>query len=254
MNSVVNEHHHSVLVAPEVNEICQPLFQQADIVNYVYARVYDNHTCYALVANAKHHIHHFENQYSVSPPIPAEHLSNKIYYFLTGNENMPFQQSLHDAYNLFQMTCPFFIIERHYGCYDLHIFFSSNSNSQIINFYLNNIDALEKFNLYFKDKAQNLLVNAQKNLIDIPLAMRPTFGGLTVRSNVMMNPAQLLTAREQECVNFLSYSYTMKEIAKNMKISPRTVEDYLNSIKYKLGVNRKSEIIKKLKCTRDSEQ
>lgn len=252
MESILSNTHHSIVSATDVVEICQPLFTKTNIVNYVYARIFDNYTCYSLVANANHHIHHFEKRFAVSPPIPKTMLTEKIYYFLTGNENIPFQQSLYDARSLFNMSSPFFIIDRNYGYYDLHIFFSDANKDQMINYYLNNIDCLEKFNSYFKEKANKLLTEANKHILNIPIDMRPTFGGLNkaISDNGscvnFKSNKQLLTVRENQCIEFLSYGFTMKEIAKEMKISPRTVEDYLNNLKIKLGVRRKSEIINAL--------
>jgi DNA-binding CsgD family transcriptional regulator len=56
----------------------------------------------------------------------------------------------------------------------------------------------------------------------------------------------LLTPREQECLEYTVKGYTAKQIAKKLSISPRTVEDYLNQTKSKLGVATKQEMIQKV--------
>ncbi len=55
-----------------------------------------------------------------------------------------------------------------------------------------------------------------------------------------------LTPREQECLEHTVKGYTAKQIAKKLSISPRTVEDYLNQTKLKLGVSTKQEMIQKV--------
>lgn len=61
-----------------------------------------------------------------------------------------------------------------------------------------------------------------------------------------------LSSRESECLKRLSESKTIKEIARDLNLSNRTVEYYLNNIKSKLGLNYSRDIInlytKRIKC------
>ncbi len=52
-----------------------------------------------------------------------------------------------------------------------------------------------------------------------------------------------ISKRELECLKYLVKSYTQKEMAKAMMLSPRTVETYLNNLKHKLGYQSKAECI-----------
>lgn len=52
-----------------------------------------------------------------------------------------------------------------------------------------------------------------------------------------------LSERELECVFYLLRCNTMKQIAKLLEISPRTVESYLEQVKIKLNCTSKNEII-----------
>jgi DNA-binding CsgD family transcriptional regulator len=52
-----------------------------------------------------------------------------------------------------------------------------------------------------------------------------------------------LSLRERQCLQLLIRGKTMREIAVNLTISPRTVECYVENLKTKFGVKRKSELI-----------
>lgn len=56
----------------------------------------------------------------------------------------------------------------------------------------------------------------------------------------------VLTAREQECLEYTVKGFTAKEIAKKLSISPRTVEEYINQVKFKLAVSTKQQMIQKV--------
>lgn len=54
------------------------------------------------------------------------------------------------------------------------------------------------------------------------------------------------TRREKECIQYLLYGMTAKEIAKELKLSPRTVETYLENIKTKIDCFSKTQLIQKI--------
>lgn len=58
------------------------------------------------------------------------------------------------------------------------------------------------------------------------------------------------TPREVECAYILMQGFTAREIAKMMMISHRTVEDYINRLKYKLNACTQVDLISKLSCCR----
>jgi len=55
-----------------------------------------------------------------------------------------------------------------------------------------------------------------------------------------------LPARQRECLYCLARGMTIKEIAHEMKLSPRTVAHYLERIKSKLQCNSRSQLIAKI--------
>lgn len=55
-----------------------------------------------------------------------------------------------------------------------------------------------------------------------------------------------LTGRETQCLYYMINGNTAKETAKELKISPRTVEAHINSIKVKVSAGRKIQILSKI--------
>jgi DNA-binding CsgD family transcriptional regulator len=53
-----------------------------------------------------------------------------------------------------------------------------------------------------------------------------------------------VTKRELDVLRYISQGCTIKETARYINLSPRTVENYFNNVKFKIGSKRKSEIIK----------
>lgn len=57
------------------------------------------------------------------------------------------------------------------------------------------------------------------------------------------SPLFALSKRQRECLQLTLRGYTAKKIAKEVGLSHRTVEEYLNHIKAKMGARTKLELI-----------
>lgn len=55
--------------------------------------------------------------------------------------------------------------------------------------------------------------------------------------------SHLITKREEECLFWLSNGLTAKEIAREMKISHRTVEYHISHVRIKTNIQRRSHLI-----------
>ena len=58
-----------------------------------------------------------------------------------------------------------------------------------------------------------------------------------------ISPASALSIRQHQCIELLIQGYSAKQIATQLNISHRTVEDHLNALKHKLKAKNKSELI-----------
>ena len=55
-----------------------------------------------------------------------------------------------------------------------------------------------------------------------------------------------LSAREVECIYFTSQDMSAKQVARQLNIAPKTVENHLENAKNKLGYSKKSSLLRHL--------
>ena len=88
-----------------------------------------------------------------------------------------------------------------------------------------------------------LIKQAESHLIILP---KPSFEydyklDVPTITNIANN--NILTQRETQCLRVLNEGKSYKEISSNLNISTRTVENHINNIKQKTGLNSRSQLI-----------
>ena len=127
--------------------------------------------------------------------------------------------------------------------------FSTNYNvNNDPNFYINNIERIEKFlqelNFTFgKNITKEFDVNfalLKEDLTDLADPLKPllkkfvlTVHGLTI----------LVPMREMQCLALLSSGLSHKEVAYRMNVSPRTVEKHIKNLKIRTNIDKRSFLI-----------
>ena len=121
---------------------------------------------------------------------------------------------------------------------------------------LNELPLLYKFIDYFRDKNKKLINMARENQIEIASILGPRFNEEPIISphskkrdlllkQMGLEASLLLTPRELEILRFVASGYPASYIAKNLHLSPRTVENYVATIKSKLDCDSKAALINK---------
>jgi DNA-binding CsgD family transcriptional regulator len=123
------------------------------------------------------------------------------------------------------------------------------------NFYLHNMDAIQLFVEYFKEKSESLIKSiSQKKIIVPEVKIIDKFDNPELVYNIqnrknffsqILKKSSTLTTKEASCLLHIANGLSAKEIGKLMNISYRTVEIHIANIKVKLGCKSKQEIIKK---------
>lgn len=137
----------------------------------------------------------------------------------------------------------------------LACFYSSYNNHKINEFYVNNINLLKSYIEYFEEQVHSIiqasdrLVTPQRYLGDSASRDSSKF---EAESRVLFRNGKIikvktqelnLTNREIECIRLCAKGFSAKMIARQLNVSPRTVESHINSAKEKLNCRNVSELV-----------
>ncbi|MCK4608436.1 MAG: helix-turn-helix domain-containing protein [Gammaproteobacteria bacterium] len=164
-------------------------------------------------------------------------------------------EAIADGGNYFNHHQGIVIFKKHQDFIEQLEFASADKNYPAIELCLNKFHLLEKFVFYFKDKAAKLIAKSDKEHLIIPDSMQnkaleektySEFCNLIKTNKIHLNfksKAIILTKREYEVLLQFAQGKTVKEAAKVLNISPRTVESHLKNAKDKSNCLFKSQII-----------
>ncbi len=260
-----NAYEYGQAVASQISDLCAPFLDTLGLTTFLYGRIfYDGR--YLMLSNKAEWVKSWlwdiptiEDTilHKVLQSVPLE----KHFYFLweTAPDNMLIQ--MHNQMGIWH---GFDISYRLEDSIEGWSFSTSQDRYQINNFYLNNLKLFHHFILYLREKAGSLLeIKDQKQLAHfkkgVDLSFSPSFlpkkeinsllSSLPIEGYTFhMNNKQVrLSRREIECMLHLSQGKTIKEIARSLLLSPRTVESYIGTVKLKTGEFNKSILINMLK-------
>ena len=253
MNGINLENHHVLNSSQYVQEICDPVLESIGITYFNYIKIYNNDCSRELLTNNVYWIDHFykNSLYNSVGAVDVEHLLPKGYFLWSEmDEKDPIYLQGRDFFNIDHGIS--FVIKRSDVTY-LYIFASKKERHEINNFYVSNIDLLQRFIHYFTDKAQNIIKESEKHRIYLPKPqeinldrvnnifvsnqLRKQFLSTTkVNRYFLLNTSDdlYLTAKQAQCASLLTKGFTSKQMAKAMNISYRTVEGYVLDIKHKI--------------------
>tara|TARA_R110002050_G_scaffold118195_2_gene235382 strand:+ start:8990 stop:9817 length:828 start_codon:yes stop_codon:yes gene_type:complete len=247
-----------------IKQVCQPLFDTFNITTFGYKKVLKNGKYIFFSTREEWLKFHYENigghglffkgamdrskeagfERAIWPKEPKDDFLQSLFLHNMSN-GINFYRTNGDDIDLWT-----FSTEKHYHQ-------DPNSYVEILNY-------LEKFIIYFNGMASGIIkeykdddyasligqvgleqnhdvqeLNRQKSKLS-------EFNNLLENSSTIIqgnNGPIILTKRQKECLKKLCYGKTAKEIARDLDISARTVEDHLDIIKQKGGFCAKSELI-----------
>lgn len=262
-DSMISDNHIAMVSQNDIAQICAPLFAASPLKTFIYLRCYDNGEVTILTSDNRWIPIFFEKEYMITTPVPTSILDEKFTYLLSAEG--PYSAAYKEAKALFGIDTAFDIITRKQGYYEMLCFASDKNDADTINFYFNNMDLLETFGLYFKEKARSLLKKGFETPLIIPKSMHPNFGGLedtpnahphnlqsalttimdSTGYNIELNGQDVrLYKREVQCLCLLVKGYNARTSADILNVSQKTVESYIASAKLKLNCQTKNELRK----------
>lgn len=248
-----------------IKNVCSPL-KHINITNFFFYRVYSDGTFIDFATNLDWTEFFLKKFYN------CEYAANSIsdLFFIENGislwEMNPHNQIWRDGKNIFGAGNGITMVNSEQEAYlEIACFYARENDYYLNEYYLNNLDLLNNFILYFKDKASRLLKESEKNKLSFPKyyskAVLPnqsisnqlnlnhvnnvdTFYSSLDIKNFYISSNNYLTFRDAECLYWLINGKTAKEIAIITNCSHRTVESRLESIKLKLNCSNKSSLIR----------
>lgn len=259
---------HQLILTSDISSICKPLVELGiDFFHYV-RKFKDNSRI--SISNKPEWIEYFyDKHFYLAGPLEGKNELYNSSYFLW--ETLKGQEIYTDAREYFNIDHGITIIKPLPDSIEFVHFASNRHNQQVINFYLSNIDFLNRFTLYFKDQAKPLINQALRNKIYPPnINLKPNPDDLKIinhghiallaqKQQEFLRATKIkhyqihsprgpvnITAAEVECLLGLLEGETAPETGSRLGKSKRTVETHLDHLKQKFDCHTKSELIKKL--------
>lgn len=258
MKGMELKNHFALTSANDVNDICIPL-KDIGITYFNYLKIYKDGSRELLTNNAPWIDHFYKNGlYLTAGVVDVERLLPKGYFLWSELDlNDPAYSQGQESFNIDNGIS--FVIKRDEITY-LYIFASTKDNMHINNFYIRNVDLFRRFIQYFHDRGSDLIKQAKSNKIvlpqrqvinsnrlkniEIPSNVRRSFYKKTKMDKFYLldiSDDLYLTPKQAEVATYLVIGATAKQCARQLGISYRTVETYIEEIKQKifqfLGIN-----------------
>jgi LuxR family transcriptional regulator, quorum-sensing system regulator SolR len=222
-----------------------PLLHRHGVTVFNYYRIYFDGGVIRFSSDEAWTKHFFKKDYLNQITIPQSYLLKPVSYFIWLTEDCP--EILLDAAMNFNISNGITLAYRYEAYFEYFCFVSTSSNKSIINnFYLNNLDVLQNYSDYFREKADSLLQLGEKNKLILSNSFELSDSNSVLKPNNMPQPLIKLSKRQRDCAFLLLKGLHYKEIGMVLNLSHRTVETHLNHIKSKLFCGNKTELIIKL--------
>ena len=257
--------HVAVQGAKAVEAICEPLFNAFNLNHFQFVRTYNDGSRASLHTNMEWTKHYFQNEY-FNTSRTLKHPSNYIEGFslVDGwSKSHPNQVILNDARDNWNIDHGLVIIKKFPEYVEVCAFFAPTDNQHINEVYIKHLEYFERFILYFKDKARNLIKQAEESKYTTRAALetnvnvtvcKPQLDVSTPKVQEFLRKTQpkkvyldgkfknrSITFKEAHSVYYLYQGLSYKQIGKILGLSPRTIEGNIHRVINKLGLeNRKS--------------
>ncbi len=250
------DNHKYLHYTDDIKTICSPIFECTDIDCFLYVRVYEDNRRLQLGTNPDWLRHYVEHDYHVRTPLTNNVDTQQNHYILynTCMENEVFQAAVND----FDMHDGIILTNKMDKYIEFFHFSSKSPQNNCLQFYLNNLNLLEKFNLYFKESAQDIIAETKPLITASPqksILPKETLNLLCEQEAAVLEDIQFdtlclsvgndivfLTKYELVCLTEYLHGKTAKEISDSIFRSRRTVEHHIKMIKNKLRCKNRMEV------------
>jgi DNA-binding CsgD family transcriptional regulator len=223
---------------------CKDLFHLSGISFFEHSRITMDNKSILFNTDPDWIEHFLNNKYC---RFSIKDYNNPIYLWPATKDFFKLDNQVLDMRVNFNFDYGISIIKKKQNYVDAFSFCSHYSNCGIINYYLNNLEVLEKFIMQYLQKfncqVDQLLLNNPMPVLILSPQIDKSFND--VLNKDVPNNEFNLSITELKILELLVLGHTAKMTAKRLLISNRTVEKHFENIKKKLNVRHKSLLIKK---------
>lgn len=262
--NVIRSNHFFLTSAGDVNQIMSPL-KTFDINHLVYVKKFADGSHINLSNHADWTDYYYQHQFfkvGVFEKGFSHYQSGYILWDAVVNQSI-----FKEAKDYFNIQHGITIVNKWENCCEFFYLGTTLNLPALNNFYINNIDMLQRFVLYFRDKAEKIINKASKHRIFLPNTisnstpkqddiitasikndqLRKDFIRDTKINNFYLhNGVQniRISNRELDCIKAILKGATAQQIGDQLAISKRTAEKHLDQLRHKLNCEKKSGLIK----------
>ncbi|MBS0350133.1 MAG: hypothetical protein JSR33_02915 [Proteobacteria bacterium] len=257
--------HPALIHSQDMETICRPL-TTLGITYFAHVNVTKQGHFSGISNNAKFAEHYLKNKYYNADIHLAKKHNLGCYILWDSLERIGLSEKMHTEAAQFGVRHTFTIIEKKHLHSNFYHFATHLKNNAINQIYIENIDLLQRFILYF-----NKVITSSSTLnkaYDIIFKLDHSSQGYTIKEdhkfskyqdkrlafindiqelerNDLFNssPIASLSPQQHSCLKLLSEGYSAKKIAAILHLSSRTVENYLSNLRVILKCRSSKELI-----------
>src|SRR3990167_11334428 len=260
--TILTSNHPALCYTRELYNICRPL-QILKITYFAHVNVDQNGHLSILANNPQFIEYYLKNKYYNCDIHMAKYPKLNPYILWDNIELIGDSLKLHLESFAFGIQHTFTIIEANQNEYNYYHFANNQTSRTINQTYLNNIDLLKVFISEFNktvkqspllSKAYHFKFLPDDNAAGYTTQQDELFDHMTQRSQFYKTLKKenqdnhsiqsiILPQQQMRCLSLLNKGMTSKEIAKQLNISPRTVEQHLSIARESMGCRNSKELI-----------
>lgn len=233
--------HPTLNFAQEIKAICSPL-QKFQISYFAQARINKEKEFACLTTGPEFLQHYLKNNYYNADIHLASKEQFGQFVIWDAIERVGLSDKMHTEAGQFGVKHTFTIIEKYTSHTDYFHFATDISDKKINQVYLNQLDALKLFILFFKEKVS--ATPQLKNFLNVRFQTAEQAPGYTIKDEHLYSDKQQefltllqnsLTPTELEILKWLHWGKTISQISQICNLAEITINKYIARIKTKTG-------------------
>lgn len=248
----------SISATSKIKDICNPLFRTCDTNHFAYIKFMNDGKMLRLSTDEEWSEHYYKNFFHQNVDFYSRQFyssdQNIMACLWDENEENKGSEIYSELqkYNYWNGVSIF--VRQNNAVETFH--FASPVNAQHMNeVYINNIDFLRRFIIYFKSETKAMEEKfTQSHLFKLPKVIHASNSNHTTLDSSVFHtkkyifdcgklPVLYVGRREFECIYLLAHGKSFKEISHMLNISVRTVETHISNLREKTGASSKGEMI-----------